>query len=105
LFHLESVATPPLARALQDGVPGAAADFLPRTKIRGARERGQAMQGECGTNPAAEDGFSRILHDHADELTAIGRRIAAFDACVAAALARRHAQAGKAPSKTGSKTA
>ena len=58
------------------------------------------MEGECGKNPAADDRLSRILHDHANELTAIGQRIAAFDACVAAALARHHAQAAKPADKT-----
>jgi len=57
------------------------------------------MDSECSTNSAAGDGFSRILHDHASALTAIGRRIEAFDARVAAALARRRDQAARAAGK------
>jgi|1185.fasta_scaffold58705_3 hypothetical protein len=59
-------------------------------------KRGPAMTSDCGTDPAAGDRLSRDLHDQASALIAIGERIAAFDACIAAALARRQLQAARA---------
>ena len=51
------------------------------------------MNSECATESMAGDKLSRDCRDHASALIAIGQRIAAFDACVAAALARRQLQA------------
>ena len=51
------------------------------------------MTSERGPDYTAGETLSRTLHDRAIVLTAIGQRIAEFDAGIAAALARRHAQA------------
>jgi hypothetical protein len=54
------------------------------------------MNREGDTDFVAGDKLSRDCRDHASALIAIGRRIADFDACIAAALARRRLQAVRA---------
>ena len=51
---------------------------------------GDSMDRNSGSSPAGTDRLSRLLQDQASTLEAIRRRIDAFEAEVAAAIAQHH---------------